>query len=257
MKIVERKIDDLIPRESNPRTHSGRQINQLANSISEFGFVNPVLIDTNDMIVAGHGRVLAAEELGLESVPTIVLSDLTEEQVRAYVIADNQLALNAGWDDNLLAMELHGLKEAGFDIALTGFKDKEAQRLLGLADSDEPYSKRVSTPLYEPVDDKPDLADLMDTTKRDRLVAAIDASELPEGEKDFLREAANRHITFHYDMIADYYANSGPEVQALMEESVLIIIDFAAAIEKGYVRMSERIAAIYLEDYPDDRSQKN
>jgi ParB family chromosome partitioning protein len=125
-------LDSLVPNSRNPRTHSDEQIAQIAASIREFGFTNPVLIDGDCGVVAGHGRLAAAKELGLEKVPCIDLSHLTEEQKRAYIIADNKLALNAGWNEDLLRMELTELKELGANIELTGFDPMElADIMLG------------------------------------------------------------------------------------------------------------------------------
>src|SRR6202167_4953762 len=113
-------IEKLIPWARNPRTHSDAQVAQIAASIAEFGFNNPILVDTKAGIIAGHGRLLAARKLGLTEVPVIVLDHLSEAQKRAYVIADNQLALNAGWNDELLRMELAALREESFDVSLLG-----------------------------------------------------------------------------------------------------------------------------------------
>src|ERR1700691_5234681 len=113
-------IDRLIPFASNPRTHSEAQIAQIAASITEFGFNNPILVDTKAGIIAGHGRLLAGRKLGLTEVPVIVLDHLSEAQKRAYVIADNQLALNAGWDDEMLRVEIEALQEESFDVSLLG-----------------------------------------------------------------------------------------------------------------------------------------
>lgn len=143
--IEQTGIDALIPYARNSRTHSETQIAQIAASIREFGFTNPVLIDGDGGIIAGHGRVLAARKLGLSAVPTIRIDYMTEAQKRAYVIADNKLALNAGWDDELLALELGELQAEGFDLSLTGFDDDELAKLRigiegvveGLTDDDE------------------------------------------------------------------------------------------------------------------------
>src|ERR1700680_3814028 len=107
-------LDKVIPFARNPRTHSDAQVAQIAASITEFGFNNPILVDTKAGIIAGHGRLLAARKLGLTEVPVIVLDHLTEAQKRAYIIADNQLALNAGWDEALLRLELAALQEEDF-----------------------------------------------------------------------------------------------------------------------------------------------
>jgi len=137
LNVELRPIASLQPNPRNPRTHSKRQIRQIADSIQAFGFTNPVLIDDAGMIIAGHGRVKAAKLLGEEKIPTIRLSAMTEAQKRAYVIADNKLALNAGWDDQLLALELQYLSdlELEFDLGVIGFETAEIDLLLsGLAD---------------------------------------------------------------------------------------------------------------------------
>jgi ParB-like chromosome segregation protein Spo0J len=125
-------IDALLPYSRNPRTHSEEQIDQIAASIREFGFTNPILIDGKNGIIAGHGRFAAAKELGLDQVPCIDLSHLTDDQRRALVIADNKIALNGGWNDELLRLELTDLKELGANLELTGFDAMElADIMLG------------------------------------------------------------------------------------------------------------------------------
>lgn len=120
-----RRVNGLKPYGSNARTHSREQINQIARSVEEFGFTNPVLIGDDDEIIAGHGRVRAARQLGMQKVPTLRLSHLTKKQRRAYVIADNKLALNAGWDTQTLAIELQALIDLEFDVSVTGFSVAE------------------------------------------------------------------------------------------------------------------------------------
>jgi ParB family transcriptional regulator, chromosome partitioning protein len=129
-------IDSLIPYARNSRTHSPEQVAQIAASIREFGFTNPVLIDADGGIIAGHGRVIAARTLGMDAVPCIRLAHLTDAQRRAYVIADNRIALNAGWDYEMLAVELDELRDADFDIDLLGFDQKELDELIGSPDFD-------------------------------------------------------------------------------------------------------------------------
>ena len=137
------KVSDLIPYVNNSRTHSDEQVNQVASSIKEFGFTSPVLIDESGGIIAGHGRVMAAKKLNLEEVPCITLEGLTEAQRKAYIIADNQLPLNAGWDLDKLKLEIDTLTELDFDIDLLGFDDDFLDGLLdgqtdeGLTDEDE------------------------------------------------------------------------------------------------------------------------
>ena len=131
-------LDRLIPYSRNPRTHSDDQVAQIAASIVEFGFVNPILVDTQRGVVAGHGRLLAARMLKLAQAPVIVLDHLTDSQRRAYIIADNKLALNAGWDEQLLASELAALEDEGMDLTLTGFNDEDLGRLLNRDSVGEP-----------------------------------------------------------------------------------------------------------------------
>ena len=130
-QIEARSIDSLIPYANNSRTHSDAQVSQVAASIKEFGFTNPVLIDEQGGIIAGHGRVMAAKKLGLAEVPCVVLDGLSEAQKKAYIIADNKLALNSGWDADMLKVEMERLGELGFDLSLTGFDDIELGELLG------------------------------------------------------------------------------------------------------------------------------
>jgi ParB-like chromosome segregation protein Spo0J len=123
-------LDALIPYARNSRTHSDEQIAQLAASLREFGFTNPVLVDAENGIIAGHGRVLAARKLGLTEVPVIELAHMTDAQRRAYVMADNRLAESAGWDKDLLSLEVADLTEHGFDVSLIGFSQKELADML-------------------------------------------------------------------------------------------------------------------------------
>ena len=129
LAIEYRQVDSLIPYARNARTHSDKQVAEIAASIREFGWTNPMLVYGDNGITAGHGRVLAARKLGLDSVPVIELSHLTPIQRQAYILADNKLSLNAGWDDELLALELADLDGAGFDMALTGFDEDEIKSL--------------------------------------------------------------------------------------------------------------------------------
>jgi ParB-like chromosome segregation protein Spo0J len=118
-------VEKLIPYVKNSRTHSDAQVAQIAASIKEFGWTNPILVDGENGIIAGHGRLMAARKLGHKEVPVIELAHMTDSQKRAYVIADNQLAMNAGWDTSLLSLELADLKEVGFDLEILGFNSED------------------------------------------------------------------------------------------------------------------------------------
>lgn len=153
LNVEYRKVEALIPYARNPRTHTDEQVAKIAASIVEYGWTNPILVDGASGIIAGHGRLTAARKLGLTEVPVIELGHLSPTQKRAYVISDNRLALDAGWDDAMLALELAELSEAGYDLALTGFDDAEIERLLAtdVAAGDEADDEQES--------DEPDTVD--------------------------------------------------------------------------------------------------
>lgn len=130
LSIEQTPIHALLPQDRNARTHSNRQIRQIAASIRQFGFNNPILTDDNLHIIAGHGRVEAAKLLGEATVPTVRLSHLSDAQKRAYLIADNALATKAGWDRDMLAIEIQGLIDLGFDVELTGLETGEIDLIL-------------------------------------------------------------------------------------------------------------------------------
>lgn len=145
MQIKEVAVDKLIPYAKNSRTHSVEQVAQIAASIKEFGFRNPILVDGVG-IIAGHGRLMAAQKLNLNKVPTIDCSDMTESQKKAYIIADNKLALNAGWDNDFLTLELKDLEDEGFDLTLTGFDDKELDALLNVIEGTDGLTDEDAVP---------------------------------------------------------------------------------------------------------------
>ena len=173
----------LIPYARNARTHSDKQIAQIAASIEAFGFNNPVLIDADGGIIAGHGRVLAAQKLGLDQVPTILIDHLTEAQQRAFILADNRIALNAKWDDDLLALEMADLSVLEFDVSLTGFTDPEINKLLsagleaGETEDDVPAAPEnpVSRPgdLWQLSDHRVLCGDATDRDAVDKLLAGV------------------------------------------------------------------------------------
>lgn len=159
MKSTERlekvNIDKLVPYARNARTHSKEQILQLRSSLREFGFVNPVIVDKDLNIIAGHGRVLAAKEEGITEVPCVFVEHLTEAQKRAYIIADNRLALNAGWDTEMLSVELADLQGVDFDLSLLGFDDSELNKLLGNINDVKDDDFDVDSELSKPAITKP------------------------------------------------------------------------------------------------------
>ncbi len=178
LNVEYRKVETLIPYARNPRTHNDAQIAKIAASIVEYGWTNPILVDGDNGIIAGHGRLAAARKLELADVPVIELAHLSPAQKRAYVIADNRLALDAGWDEEMLALELAELSEAGYELALTGFEDGELQDLL--ASAEEPDG---NTRVEESADDADDVPEVPATAvSRAGDVWAIGAHRLICGD---------------------------------------------------------------------------
>jgi hypothetical protein len=255
-KVEQWELAKLTPYARNSRTHSDAQVAQLAASIKEWGWTTPVLVDEAGGIIAGHGRVLAARQLGMTEVPVVMATGWSDAKKRAYVIADNKLALNAGWDDAMLALEMGEIKALGFDLSLTGFDDKEI-KAFGAdvagdgAGADGPgqledgaYTGKIKAPIYEIKGEKPKVSDLFSNTKTAELVKEIDAADLPKEVAAFLRLAAERHTVFNFRHIAEFYAHSDARIQDLFERSALVIIDFDKAVENGFVRMTARLGAI-------------
>jgi uncharacterized protein YecA (UPF0149 family) len=182
-------------------------------------------------------------------VPVIELAHMTEAQKRAYVIADNKLALNAGWDEELLKIEIENLQELNFNIQLLGFNADELEELFSEEEETEsPYTQKVEIPTYEPSAEKPNIRDLFDDSKAFDLIEKIKSSKLPQAEKDFLMLTAGRHVVLNFQLIADYYAHSSKEMQDLMEQSALVLVDLEDAIANGWVNLSEKLNEIYDED---------
>jgi len=231
LEIEYKKPNDLIPYVNNSRTHSESQITQVASSIKEFGFTNPILIDGENGIIAGHGRLLAALKLDISEVPTITLHGLTDAQRKAYVIADNQLALNSGWDLDILKIEMDRLSELDFNLDILGFDDEflsymdENSNLDNLGD-ENPYTMNIEAPTYEPSNEKPPMVMLTNLEKTSQLIEKIKKSSVS----------------------ADYYAHSDEEMQSLMEDSALVIIDYEKALEGGFVQINKQMTEQYEED---------
>lgn len=214
-------------------------------SIQEFGFKVPIVIDKNNVIVAGHTRVMAAQKLGMDSVPCIIADDLTDEQIRAFRLADNKTAELADWDLDLLGKELAGI--TGIDMTQFGFEVESEE--IGDKLETEPYSMKVNIPQYEITGECPALDELLDTKKGDELIAEIMQSNVSDAEKDFLIQAARRHNVFNYRNIAEYYAHATPEMQRLMEKSALVVIDIGDAITFGYAQLHSDVWDMMEQDY--------
>lgn len=144
-------VDELIPYVNNARTHSPEQINKLRASLREFGFINPVIIDKDKNIIAGHGRVMAAREEGIKEVPCVLVDYLTEAQKKAYILADNRMALDAGWDEEMLRVEIESLQGADFDVSLSGFSDDEIAHIFDEETEAKEDDFNVEEELQKPV----------------------------------------------------------------------------------------------------------
>lgn len=235
---------DLVPYVNNARTHPPEQIAQIASSIQRFGFTIPILVAEDGTVIAGHGRLLAAERLGIEDVPVIVARGWSDEDRRLYTIADNRLAETSEWDLNLLRIEVEELGIQGDEDTLQaiGFTDFELGEMLDSVISDDVfYTRKIISPVYEPDNDRPPVADLYDDSYTQELLSEIDQAELPKEVAAFLKLAAQRHTVFKFNKIADYYAHAPRSVQGLMERSALVIIDFDQAIENGFVQLSDKM----------------
>jgi hypothetical protein len=249
IEIIFKPINTVFGYAKNARTHSDSQVAEIAASIKEYGWTNPILVDEGGEIIAGHGRIAAAELLGLDEVPVIVLAGLSEEQKKAYRLADNKIPLNAGWDAELLKLELSDLLDADFDISLTGFSQVEIDDLLvevgsTTGEDDDRYTAKIDTPVYEPSETIPLVSELYDEEKTLRIAESIRAASLPADVEKFLLSAAERHTVFNFNKIADYYSHAPENIQALFEASALVIIDYQQAIEHGFVHMTKRMVEI-------------
>lgn len=240
LNIVYRQIKDLKPYKKNAKKHSKEQVEWIANSIKEFGFTQPVIVDKNMSVVAGHGRILGAKKAGIKNVPTVMLEELTEEQIKAYRLVDNKLN-ESEWDSVLLEQELNELQEMRMD--LFGFNIAEE-----MEEEEKKYTMKTNIPQYEIKGETPELNELVDVSKTNELLRRIKESNVSEEEKRFLRLGAYRHLCFNYAKIAEYYVQADKEMQELMEDSALVIIDFEDAIAKGYVQLSEQVALLRGEE---------
>ena len=252
MNVVEKKIDELIPYDKNPRNNK-EAVKYVKESIEQFGFKVPIIIDKNNVIVAGHTRLLAAKEKGMETVPCIIADDLTDEQVKAFRLADNKVSEFAQWDLDLLGEELDDIinidmSDFGFDLDLNLDEDDDEGSYL----TDEKYTTKVDIPQYQITGEEPDLDELVDTTKSEELIRKIKSANITEEQKAFLIKASKRHDVFNYAKIAEYYAHQDAEMQELMEQSALVIIDFDDAIKNGYVQLKSEIISLEDEDYEDE-----
>ena len=254
MEIINKKLTEIKPYENNPRNNI-KAIKPVKESILKFGFKVPIVIDKNDIIVCGHTRFYASQEIGLETVPCIVADDLTPEQINAFRLVDNRTAEFAEWDLDKLNLELNDLTD--FDLSSFGFDDLISDIADNLDDSlnddlYDKYTQKVLTPVYEITGDCPSLQTLVNDEKTKELTKLITESNVSDDIKSFLIKAAQRFLTFSYKDIAEYYAHANKDVQELFEKLALVIIDFDKAIEENFVSLSNNLYNDYLEENEDE-----
>lgn len=242
MQIVDKNVEELIPYSKNPRKND-EAVEAVANSIKEFGFKVPIVIDGENNVVCGHTRLKAAKKLKMDSVPCVIADDHTEEQIKAFRLADNKVGELAEWDFDLLDEELGGI----LDIDMADFGFRVAAELED-NNSEGEYTKKTEIPHYDVKGDDVSLEQLVDREKALALIEEIEESSVSDEEKTFLKLAARRHYVFNYKKIAEYYATASEEMQELMEESALVIIDYNNAIANGYVKLSKKLEELRIGD---------
>lgn len=228
-------IKELTPYSENPKEHTDTQIEHLKQSIIQFGFLQPIIIDENKTILAGHGRKLAAEQLNMTEVPVWQISGLSESDKVAYRILDNHINQETGFDETKFEAQIKALFDSNFNLEAFGL----AWKAPTVKDTDY-YSSKITSPVYTPVGKCPKLSDLFDCSQYSEIIKRVDEMShgLTEPQMTFLKLAAARFVQFNYSNIAEYYAHQNKEIQALMEDSALVIIDYNKAIEKGFVAVT-------------------
>ncbi len=228
--LVTRPIADIKPYPDNPRRNDGA-VADVAESIRQCGYCAPIIVDEENVILAGHTRLKALKKLGWEEIPVLVLTGLDEAQKRKYRLLDNKTGEIAEWEKDLLKDELEGLDFEGYDF---GFEPESELTQ---------YTQKITTPQYEITGECPDIKELLDSRKADDLIADAETADVTEDERALLVAAARRHTVFNYAKIAEYYAHASPAMQREMEKSALVIIDADDAIARGYANFMEVIGA--------------
>ena len=260
LKVEQVPIVKLLQDPKNARTHSDRNLNAIAQSLEQFGQRKPIVATTDNVVIAGNGTLMAASSLGWEKIDLVrVPADWTEEQIRAFAIADNRTQDLSSFDVAILLEQLDELEAADFDLGSLGFDgdyitelgdlddNKDLERLAGRID-DESYTAKITVPHYEIIGERPGLDELYDDTRAKELREEIEKADLPDDLKEFLSTAAMRHVVFNYRKIAEYYPHASKPVQRLMEESALVIVDLKDAIRLGFVKFSDSIEDLIAEE---------
>lgn len=241
-EIVTLKLTDIVPYERNPRKNDAA-VDDVAESIRQVGYRQRIIVDENNVILAGHTRWKALKKLGWKEAEVQRELDMTEEQKRKYRILDNKTAEKSDWDFELLDWELADLDWEGYDFGFefpNEVEEKERQESI--------YTDAINIPQYVPTGDCPSVNDMLDKSKYLELSDHIKKADINDDIKDFLLLAAARHLVFSYKNIANFYAHQPAEIQRLMEESALVIIDVNDAIANGYAELKQTIDEMIEED---------
>lgn len=245
-------IDKLKEYKNNAKIHTRDQIEEIKTSITRFGMNDPIGIwGKENIIVEGHGRLIACKELGIKKVLVIRLDHLTDEGRKAYALVHNKLTINTGLDKEKCKNECDDIS---FDMSDFGFNDIEfevneeeenEENCIDDDDDDEnPYTQKIDIPQYQITGECPKINELYDTKKVEELRKIINKSKVSKEQKEFLNAAITRFFKFDFQNIAEYYAHQNNEMQELMEKLALVIIDFNNAIKNGYVILSNNIDKI-------------
>lgn len=255
MQVDVRPIESIRTAKYNPRKISQQQMDSLKASIERFGFVDPVIVnDRTGVLVGGHQRIKAAKELGLKQVPVVGVN-LDKAEEKALNVALNKIS--GEWDLDLLKGVLDDVLAGGLALSLTGFTEDEWSAMVDGALSNgqeqkelsEKYTQKILSPVYEVKGLRPSESELRDDSLTNSLIKEINEANLPDEIASFLRSAAQRHTVWNYKMVAEYYAHANPQVQALMEQSALIIIDYDRAVELGFVKLTEAFAELFKDEH--------
>jgi hypothetical protein len=248
MKVVQKLISELTADPNNARKHSDKNLNAIASSLEKFGQRKPIVVH-NGVVIAGNGTLEAAQKLGWHEIAVTEVPDNWDaDTAKAYAIADNRTAELAEWDTQVLVSQLLEMEEEGWDIKEFGFDDKSMdfykEEINQANTQQQEYSNKMIIPQYEIVGEEPLLIDLINTNKTESLIAQVREAKLPRDLEAFLMTAAYRHTVFDYRKIAEFYPHQSPEIQALMEESALVIIDAEDAIRNGFANFLTTITEL-------------
>lgn len=255
MKITEKPLSSLIPYEFNNKKHSSLQIDRIANSIKEFWFTQPIVIDKNNVVIIGHWRLEGAKKLGMEKVPTVVMEDLNETQIKKLRILDNKLN-ESEWNVENLKLELEDLPDLNiWDLELEVedlFEDlldtsEGGGEWKSFMDWDK-YTTKVDTPIYTPLGLDIDIPDMINYDKQALLEKKIRDADISEEIKEFLIRCSYRFIEYNYKNIAEFYSQAPKEIQELMEDLALVVIDYDKAIEDWYTSLKSFLDDIASQD---------